>query len=763
MLRHPATLAALVGLAVLTLSSGFGQPQRDPVFVGARVCASCHEGPEMGHQFSNWLLSKHARAYAVLANPAAERIAELSGIPGEPQKAFLCLGCHATAADTEEWERDETFLIQDGVQCEKCHGPGSEYIGAEVMQDHQAALEAGLVIPTQSNCRVCHYEKGSHRRVLDDQKWELETAWLQIAHPTPADGSFAGEPQPSPSLRAPEGPKIVGVKICMSCHDGDAMGFQSSVWRLSSHSLAFARLATPKAYEFARREGLAGEPQSSDACLRCHSTLGSFGAETVPTFSIDEGVGCEACHGPGSEHIDRASSDQMRTPLAGFMTNASDVCSRCHQGAHGKPFDLETALQRVQHPLERPPRPSFPNYKTPLNLALTPDARELFVACEASSSVIVVDVEKRRKVDEIGVGGQPHDVAFRPDGLFAYVSNRLDDTVSVIDVLTRDVVKTVPVGDEPHGLLTDRSGQTLFVLNAAQDSISLLDTSNLREIKRLSASRNPWSLALDPGGDHLLVTSALSRLVGFRQPLVSELTGIRIDSATVRDRMLVPDANLLQGIAWQPQGDFAFFTLTRTKNLIPMTRLLQGWTITNGMGIAWRDGRVDQVLLDEPDMAFPDPADVAFTPEGDLAFVTSSGSDRVAVVDVARLVAMLGEASEDERRKVFPNHMGKPTEFVIKHIPTRHSPRGLLVTPDGTTVFVANALDDSLTVIDVASLEAFERIDLGGPGEITEVRRASGSFTALTSRSSVSFHVTPVIPMGMSTGLPSIFSLTALA
>ena len=41
-----------------------------------------------------------------------------------------------------------------------------------------------------------------------------------------------------------------------------------------------------------------------------------------------------------------------------------------------------------------------------------------------------------------------------------------------------------------------------------------------------------------------------------------------------------------------------------------MTRLLQGWTITNGLAIVWSDGRVDQVLLDEPDMGFADAADV---------------------------------------------------------------------------------------------------------------------------------------------------------
>ena len=75
--------------------------------------------------------------------PEAKEIARLSGIPLEPRDSSMCLGCHATAADTEEWERDPTFQIEDGVQCERCHGPGSEYMAEEVMRDREAAVKAG--------------------------------------------------------------------------------------------------------------------------------------------------------------------------------------------------------------------------------------------------------------------------------------------------------------------------------------------------------------------------------------------------------------------------------------------------------------------------------------------------------------------------------------------------------------------------------------------------------------------------------------------
>jgi len=692
----------------------------------------------MGHQYSKWLLQKHARAYAVLAKPEARKIAELSGIPQEPQESVMCLGCHATGADVEDWERDETFFIEDGVQCEKCHGPGSEYMDAETMRDPEAAMRAGLKMPTEQTCMVCHHEKGSHVAIHQSPKLDIQEALKQIAHPTP-DPRVYDEVllNSGTSHGAQPGPEYIGVQACAECHKGPMMGYQFSNWRQSGHAKAYARLATPKAYELARAEGISGNPQESPDCLRCHTTSSGTGAAARESYFLDEGVGCEACHGPGSEYqFEAVMIDHQAALAAGLKAANEDTCLRCHAEAHGKPFEYTKAWDAVSHPNERIELAESIRYKTPLNVAISPDSKELYVACEASDTVIVLDAETRRKVGEIIVGGQPHDVAFSPDGSKAYVTNRLDDTISEIDTARREVLRTAPVGDEPHGVITDLTGKTLYVLNTSEDSVSVLDAESLEEIKRLSASRNPWSLSLSPDGTQLLVTNTLSRLVGFRAPSNSEITVINLQTSVVENRFQVPAANLLQGIEWHPSGEFALFTLNRTKNLVPMTRLQQGWTITNGLGVAWKDGRIDQVLLDEPDICFPDPADVAITPDGRLAFVTSSGSNRVAVVDVPKLTSMLLAATEADRENVFPNHLGKPTEFVLKHIETEKSPRGLLVSPDGNSVFVTNALDDSLTVIDVTSLEAVETVDLGGPKEITKVRFGEQVFHS----ANVTFH-----------------------
>ena len=438
--------------------------------------------------------------------------------------------------------------------------------------------------------------------------------------------------------------------------------------------------------------------------------------------------------------------DRLGATTAGLGPVSEKTCAPCHEPAqaHGQAFNYPAAVSAIAHPTKpgAVAEDRRPQYKTPLNLALTPDGRELWITCEAANSVAIVDVRTRQKIAEFPVGGQPHDLTFDPPGRRAFVSNRLDDTVSVGDVRERRVTTTLEVGDEPHGILLDRPGKYLYVLNTSIDNISVFDAGTLQEIKRLSASRSPWSLALSPDGSQIAVTHALSRFVKPSQPSLSEITVIEAERAVVEDRALVPQANLLQGIAWHPSGEYALFTLLRTKNRIPMTRIARGWTISNGLGIAWREGGVDQVILDQPNLGFADPADLAITPDGRYALVTSSSTDRVAVVDLNKLISLIKSASRLEREKVLPNHLGNSTEFTVKYIPTPPSPRGITCSADGAFAYVANALDDSVTVIDLKTLEAVHRIDLGGAKELTKARFGERLFNSanITFRRMFSCH-----------------------
>jgi len=98
-----------------------------PTYIGADKCKMCHK-----EQFTSWEGLAHAKAFDRLKDD-------------EKGKAE-CLKCHATGGAAE----------MPGVQCEACHGPGSEYKSIKVMKDQQAAVAAGLVLPTEATCKGCH-------------------------------------------------------------------------------------------------------------------------------------------------------------------------------------------------------------------------------------------------------------------------------------------------------------------------------------------------------------------------------------------------------------------------------------------------------------------------------------------------------------------------------------------------------------------------------------------------------------------------------
>jgi YVTN family beta-propeller protein len=687
------------------------------VYIGAATCGQCHHDNSGRNQFNRWYRTAHASAYATLPLAVSEQIAKLSGIEEDAWHSPVCLGCHATASDSESWEQDHTFYPQDGIQCEFCHGPGSEYADADIMGDRTKALNAGLRLPGADFCRRCHLEKGSHTAVIKVAPFDVDKALQTIAHQGRGGPLEITLPDDSST---DDHRRYAGVMACAQCHQGPQAGFAFSKWRLSAHAEAYVVLDTDAARGIARQAGISGHPQAADECLRCHSTaFAQPPSQREEHFTPMRGVQCESCHGAGSRHITDAQALETDTAVLRSLDPVNaETCRRCHNGYHGKSFEFGTMSAQIAHPRPEPNNSSkttAAGYKTPFNLAISADGQTLYIACEASGSLIVADTRQRRKIAEVKVGKLPHGVSLSPDQTKVYVSNRGSDSITVIDAVDLKPSATLAVGDEPHGLATDKAGRYLYVANAGSHDISVVDLMRASEIKRLAGGRGSWAMRRSPDGRFIYVTNNLSHFVPFRSPSLSEVSIIDTATAQIADRIMLPQANLVQGIDFAPDGSFALVTLLRTKNLVPIVRVIQGWVITNGIGLLWPDGRVDQLLLDEFDDYFADPTDVAITPDGRYAYISGGGVNEVAVVDLNRLQEVLANAGDHQRRHVIPNHIGIPSTYVVARIGVGHGPRGLLVDPAGRFVYVADALSDTISIIDVATRRKVDTIDLGGP------------------------------------------------
>jgi len=151
--------------------------------------------------------------------------------------------------------------------------------------------------------------------------------------------------------------EIVGAAKCKVCHKSKT-GDQWKIWTESAHAEAFVTLGSPESWKIASERGL-GDPQQEPACLKCHATRASLGDSAIVSekgrYADSEGVGCEACHGAGSDYRPRKIMiDPKAARLAGLLTDLSEEsCTRCHneQSPTYKSFDFEKRWGEIDHPV----------------------------------------------------------------------------------------------------------------------------------------------------------------------------------------------------------------------------------------------------------------------------------------------------------------------------------------------------------------------------------------------------------------------------
>lgn len=176
------TIAFIGMLGLIWAGSGVrAQEEGEFSYEGTAVCGMCHKSDKQGAQLQIWQDSLHAQAFEVLKNEESQKIAREKGIQGEPWTAHECLKCHASGYEAGA-RVGRRFKVEDGVQCETCHGPGSGYKTIKVMRDREAAIANGLIVfeKPEEQCIQCHNPESPTYVPFD-----FEVMWKKIDHPVP--------------------------------------------------------------------------------------------------------------------------------------------------------------------------------------------------------------------------------------------------------------------------------------------------------------------------------------------------------------------------------------------------------------------------------------------------------------------------------------------------------------------------------------------------------------------------------------------------
>ena len=371
------------------------------------------------------------------------------------------------------------------------------------------------------------------------------------------------------------------------------------------------------------------------------------------------------------------------------------------------------------------------DYASPLEVLLSPDGARLYVLCQQSEEVRVLDAASFAVIKNIAVGRVPRGFSLSPDGGRLFVTNSWDDTLSVIDTSTLAVAATWPVGAEPSSVVEDRAGKRLFVANRISSDVAVLDAQTGVEEKRLLAGRGSSYLTLSPGGSRIYATHIYPNPPRVRTEQdnrtapESEITVIDAARAVVVDRIPLHRIAGVFHVAISADGRLGVVSEYHPKNLIPLAHLEHGGAFAYTITVFGADvGKASvEVPLDELERYASQPFGVAIAPDKSRIYVTSGGSEMVTVVDVPRLLRFI-----HTHNGPFVQDLSASANYVAARIAVGRNPRGLTLTRDGRRLFVANRMEDTISVIDTRTNRVASTITLAGPKTLSVLRKGEQAF-----------------------------------
>ena len=318
-------------------------------------------------------------------------------------------------------------------------------------------------------------------------------------------------------------------------------------------------------------------------------------------------------------------------------------------------------------------------------VVVSPDGTLVAAVNPDSDSITLIDAKGLRPIKEIAVGDDPRTLAFTPDSRLVLVANRGSANVSVVAVENFSRVADIPVGPMPYGVVTD--GRRAFVTEFALGNIGIIDLARQTLVDRVEVAPFPAGLALETGSQdghsregRLLATHFFSGQVSTID--VSTLTVTAIASTE-------EETNLSQSIVVSSDGMKAY--LPQTVSNATNTDLSFDTTVLPVVNVLDLSEHIllsgQRIAIDAVDQPASIPFAAVVSPNGGRLYVVHAGSDNLSVIDLAA-------------------NQG------LANISVGANPRGIAITPDGSTLFVNNVLDGTMSIIDAGTFTYIETIDL---------------------------------------------------
>ncbi|HET8547890.1 MAG TPA: YncE family protein [Bryobacteraceae bacterium] len=302
----------------------------------------------------------------------------------------------------------------------------------------------------------------------------------------------------------------------------------------------------------------------------------------------------------------------------------------------------------------------------------------------AGTNIHVIDPATHEIVGMIDDIEVPHGVAIAPDGTRIYVTNESLRTLDVVDARTLRVSARIPLSGRPNNVDVGRDGTRVYVgIRQAPGAVDVINALSLTNVKTIPTKGEIHNVYVTPDGKYAVAGSIAASTINVIDTGTDTLAWTLTLSAGIRPMAFTRNSDL------------------STKEIVVQLSNFHGFAIVDFA--ARREFR--RITLPDPPgqkketegLQGSPSHGLAITPDGKILWATSKYYDYVAAYSL-------------------PEYKLLGTVRVGLH------PDWLTITPDGKSLYVAVAGEDTTVVVDIKTMRVVKRIPVGSVPK----RNASG-------------------------------------
>lgn len=370
-----------------------------------------------------------------------------------------------------------------------------------------------------------------------------------------------------------------------------------------------------------------------------------------------------------------------------------------------------------------------PIYRSPLDVALSPSAKTLYVSDHTAGQVVAVNVDSGITDASVSVK-TPTGIAVAPDGASVYVASKDNDQVIALDPVTLKNKQAVAVRRAPAGLTISPDGSILYACEQFANTVAAIDTYTMKVIDRYRVTREPRFAAL-ADDKTLIVANQLPDGSNLDDDLGACVDIIDLSTKRSTKVQLARGATDVGQVVVSADGKYAFVIHVLARWLVPPTQLDRGWIATNALtviDIASRT-RLNTCLIDDLDRGAANGYGLALSPDGQTLYTTQAGTNETQIINVDKLIKLMAEWPKDSAVALEDDLTAVYRAQVRKRVQTGGiGPRG--VTAGMSAVYIANYFSGDISCMDPQTGKVLKKISIGNQPAADDTRQGEIYFNS---------------------------------